>query len=276
MPELPEAESIARTLDARLRNRIFARTVAQRADILHGARSSDGELPLSGRRVIGVSREGKRVVVALDNDATLVFALGMTGRVTVEPVAQSPTSHTHLRVAIRGTDDELRFRDPRRFGGVWYVNGAPADDGRSLAPLGVEPLTVELRQFRTMLNRGRQIKALLMDQRVIAGLGNIYCDESLHRAGIHPLMSANTLAPAACARLLRCIRSVLTQAIRHNGTTLMDYRDADGSPGSFQRKHRVYGRQGRPCRTCGTPIIRITAAGRSTHLCTTCQPPADH
>ena len=142
-----------------------------------------------------------------------------------------------------------------------------------LGPLGADPLRGPTDRFRQLLQRRRQIKALLLDQSVIAGMGNIYCDESLHQARIHPRTHAAELSPDQSATLLRKIRSVLRSAIKHGGTTFMDYRNADGRPGGFQRKHRVYDRADRPCRTCRTPIIRILAAGRSTHLCPNCQHP---
>jgi formamidopyrimidine-DNA glycosylase len=219
---------------------------------------------------VGVRRRAKRVIVELDGPVSLVFRLGMTGRLFVVDSEAHVEKHTHLRIAIEGTGRELRFRDPRRFGGVWCV--ASGDGDRSDAKLGVEPLDATPAQFRTVLARRRQIKALLMDQSAIAGLGNIYCDESLHAARIHPLSRADRLDAEAVGRLLRAIKTILRRAIRFNGSTLMDYRDADGREGSFQKLHRVYQREGDPCRTCRTPIRRILAAGRSTFYCPQCQP----
>ncbi len=292
MPELPEAETIARQLHARLAGRRLGEVTVCRAEIVHGDRRPLGEV-LTGRTVQRVWRRAKRVVVDLDGDLRLVFRLGMTGSIVVCPIAAPVEKHTHLRIGIecsleplspageegrvRGfhdarigeTSSELRFRDPRRFGGVW-CDGRDADEG--LGDIGLEPLEATARQFRVVLSRRRQIKALLMDQSAIAGLGNIYCDESLHAAGIHPLHRADRLDHEAALRLLRAIRRILRRAIRMNGSTLMDYRDAAGREGSFQKLHRVYQRHGQPCRTCGTPIRRILAAGRSTFLCPKCQP----
>jgi len=209
------------------------------------------------------------VVIDLDGGWRLIVRLGMTGRLFVVPVDAPVEKHTHLRAAIEGTRTELRFRDPRRFGGIWLV---AADDSEIERGVGLEPLDATVALFREAIRRRRQIKALLMDQSAIAGLGNIYCDESLHAARIHPLTVADRLGDDAAKRLLRAIKSTLRRAIRFNGSTLMDYRDADGREGSFQKLHRVYQRAGEPCRGCGTPIRRILAAGRSTFFCPKCQP----
>lgn len=270
MPELPEAETIARQLHRELAGRKLAAVRLSRRDIVHGDPRPLGTL-LPGRRVARVSRRAKRVMLTLDDGIELVFRLGMTGRMIVCPTDNPVEKHTHLRIMIEGTCNELRFCDPRRFGGVWCLTGSGRSIGRPLGEVGLEPLEVTPAAFRVTLSRRRQIKALLMDQSVIAGLGNIYCDESLHAAGIHPLTRADTLGPDRANRLLRAIRMTLRKAIRFNGSTLMDYRDADGREGSFQKLHRVYQRKGEPCRTCHTPIRRILAAGRSTFFCPRCQ-----
>ncbi len=285
MPELPEAETIARELHRRIAGLRVEEVVADREDIVRtGAASLRA---LHGRRVASVGRQAKRVVVRLEPDAELVFQLGMTGRITVNPIEQASESHTHLRIRFQHQVDELRFRDPRRFGGVWVFDRTALDepDGvrsvlaanrngktRTLGPIGLEPLDMTRKRFGLALARNRQIKALLMDQAVIAGLGNIYCDESLHAAGVHPLTPSDALDRFAQARLFRAIRSTLRRAIRHNGSTLMDYRTPGGEPGDFQRLHRVYQRDGEPCRTCRTLILRFKIAGRSTFVCPKCQP----
>ena len=270
MPELPEAETIARELDTMLSGRRVGRVVVARRDIVHG---DPRPLPtiLLGRRVVGVYRRAKRVIIRLDPSAELVFRLGMSGRLTTCPRNRPVEAHTHLRIEFRRSSRELRFRDPRRFGGVWCLAEGDRHVGKTLGGLGPEPLPMRLGPFRKILARRRQIKALLMDQRAIAGLGNIYCDESLHAAGVHPLRRAHTLDSKEAARLLQAIKSTLRRAIRLNGTTLVDYRRADGREGSFQNHHRVYGREGKPCRVCDERIRRIVAAGRSTFFCPVCQ-----
>jgi formamidopyrimidine-DNA glycosylase len=272
MPELPEAETIAVELNRRLARRRLGCVRVARADIVHGDPRPLGTL-LRGRRVERVYRRAKRVILQLEPQAELIFRLGMTGRLTLAPTKHPIEPHTHLRIAIPALGHELRFRDPRRFGGVWCLTGHTAHVGKTLGEIGPEPLQMRSATFGRILgDRRRQIKALLLDQRMIVGLGNIYCDEALHAAGIHPLTRSDTLGEHDTRRLLRAIKATLRKAIRHNGSTLTDYRQADGSEGSFQRLHRVYGRDGKPCRNCGTAIMRIKVSGRSSHLCPTCQP----
>ncbi len=272
MPELPEAETIARDLREALVGLALRRVRLTRPDFV---RHADGDFvrALTSRRVTDVYRRGKRIVLALDDGNRVVFGLGMSGRITIEKCRRPCLPHTHLRLAFGDGRREIRFRDPRRFGGIWYVNGNDKANG-SPGPLpeGVEPLDVSLPAFRRLLQRKRQIKALLLDQSVIAGLGNIYCDEALHQARIHPLTRAADLTADQAAALRRAIRRVLRSAISFRGSTLMDYRSADGQPGLYQSRHQVYNRQNQPCRRCKTPIERILVAARSTHLCPVCQP----
>jgi len=270
MPELPEAETIARELNRRLSGNKFGPVTLSRTDIVHGDARPLGEL-LPGRRVCRVWRRAKRVVLDLDDGTLLVFRLGMTGQLMLVDSNSPSNLHTHLRIAVPDLGCELRFRDPRRFGGLWCLTGGDQTAGKPLGEVGPEPLEITRATFRRILQRRRQMKALLMDQHIIAGLGNIYCDEALHAAGIHPLTRANMLDAATADRLLRAIKRVLRKAIRFNGSTLMDYRQADGTEGSFQKHHRVYQREGEPCRTCGTRLRRIRCAGRSTFLCPKCQ-----
>jgi len=325
MPELPEAQTIAAQLDRCLRGARLTRVTLRRRDIVHGpADVLRRELP--GRCVRHVARRGKRVVVHLDSGAVLVFRLGMTGQIIVTDPGTPRDRHVHLRLEL---DDgrELRFRDVRRFGGLWFTpdHGVPllseqcdARDARSakmsvkrttepsrdregavllprrrslphgrgsarafralsarpagLDDLGPEPLELSAAQFARLLDRPRQIKALLLDQRAVAGLGNIYTDEALFAAGIHPLTSAADLTLPQRRALWRAVRRILRQAVRAGGSTLRNYRTADGDEGSFQTRHRVYGRTGQQCHNCGTQIQRLLAAGRSSHVCPTCQP----
>jgi formamidopyrimidine-DNA glycosylase len=288
MPELPEVETIARQLSAALTGRVFGPIRHLRGDMVRGADHSI-ERCLPGMRVLGARRRAKRVILELraerrglakqatPSDAHLVIHLGMTGRLLVCAAAQPIEPHTHLRVALEASDDELRFRDPRRFGGIWLMSeevSARPPQGRALGSLGPEPLELKLVEFSPLLRRKRAIKSLLLDQTAIAGLGNIYCDESLFAARIHPLRRADSLSEDECKRLLRAIKATLRRAIKFNGSTLMDYRTTDGEPGSFQRYHKVYDRAGEPCRVCGTAIVRIIVAGRSSALCPSCQPRA--
>ncbi len=273
MPELPEVETIARQLDERISGRRVVDVFLHRGDILHGEPGPLCAL-LKGRRVQSVRRRAKRIFLKLSPRGSLVFHLGMSGRLTLVPQEDSLEAHTHLCLDLSGGSEQLRFRDPRRFGGVWFDNGGEVHVGRRLGRLGAEPLELAPAKFRAMLDRKRQIKALLLDQTIIAGLGNIYCDESLHRAGIHPTAVAQALDPAARDKLLRSIKTILKRAIKFNGTTFMDYRSAEGAPGSFQKYHRVYHREGQACKGCDTMIERIKVAGRSSFVCPACQPAA--
>jgi formamidopyrimidine-DNA glycosylase len=267
VPELPEAESIARGIRAELLGRTIDRVVVTRHDFIHAAPEPIERL-LPGRRVIEVGRRGKRVLLNFESGAGLILRLGMSGRVVICEPREPLERHTHVRMIVRETGRELRFRDPRRFGGIWWCSGF---DPSGHDDLGPEPLSISRRDFRRLLGRRRKIKALLMDQRAVAGLGNIYCDESLHAAGIHPETVAASLSIDEADRLLLAIRRILRRAIRHNGTTLLDYRSPDGAEGSFRRLHRVYQREGEPCRTCRARVVRILAAGRSTFFCPNCQ-----
>lgn len=271
MPELPEVETIVRRLQHELAGRVLGKVRLLRTDILHGNPRRFASW-LTGKRVERVHRRAKRAILEFSPSGRVVFHLGMTGRLLLTEADAPLEKHTHLTLGFASTRRELRFLDPRRFGGVWLFVGAETPVGPRLGEVGPEPLTLTSKAFRGVLAHGRQIKALLMDQRAIAGLGNIYCDESLHAAGIHPLTPADTLDAVHAERLLVAIKTTLRQAIRHEGSTYMDYRTVDGREGSFQRFHRVYQREDLPCRTCGAAIVCLRVAGRSTFICPSCQP----
>jgi formamidopyrimidine-DNA glycosylase len=265
MPELPEVQTVVTTIRPHLIGREILAVDLARADILDPP-DVDLRPALLGRTITAVDRRGKKIVFTTDASDRFVIHLGMTGRLTVEFTGAPRRRHTHLVLDFGGI--ELRFTDPRRFGGIWWL-GRTGDPN---ARMGPEPLTLRTARLQSQLSRtSRAIKNALLDQSVIAGLGNIYVDESLHRAGIHPLAPANALAADQISRLNRAIKSVLNTAIRHRGSTLRDYADGDGKPGFFQTHHRVYARGGKPCRTCRTTIERIVLGARSTHFCPKCQ-----
>lgn len=267
MPELPEVETVVNTLRPRLAGRRLLALRLLRQDILR-SENTDLRQELIGRTVRTVERRGKKILIALEGGGTFCIHLGMTGQLTIEPADKALQIHTHLVLDI-GQGQQLRFRDPRRFGGLWWVcNGQAADQG-----IGPEPLTLPTAELARRLTRTRRaIKTALLDQTVVAGLGNIYVDESLFAAGIHPLTPANRLSSQQVATLGRSIKRILKQAIRHRGSSFRDYVDANGQSGQFQDLHQVYAREGQPCRTCQTPLERILLGGRSTHFCPRCQP----
>lgn len=268
MPELPEVQTVVNTLRPRVRGRTIREVRLTRDDVLTPPGVDFARL-VAGRTVAEISRRAKRIVFTLDNGQRFYIHLGMSGRLTVQSPADPVPRHTHLLIGLDAQPaTELRFTDPRRFGGIWWLGDAPDD-----ALVGPEPLTVRPAQLAKRLARTtRAVKNALLDQAVIAGLGNIYVDESLFAAGIHPLTPANRLTVEQVNRLNRAIKTTLRRALRHRGSTLRDYRDADGNSGGFQSLHRVYGREGERCRTCRATIERIVLGGRSTHFCASCQP----
>jgi formamidopyrimidine-DNA glycosylase len=265
MPELPEIETIVRTLRPSLLGRRIDALRIIRKDIVR-PRDIDLGPKLAGRAIIDILRRGKKIIFALDCGARFFIHLGMSGRLTLDHPDAALRPHTHVILQVGAA--ELRFTDPRRFGGVFWLGTQMAAD----ADLGPEPLEMPAGQLAVRLAKTRRaIKTALMDQKMIAGLGNIYADESLFTAGIHPCLVANTLSSAEISRLNRSIKTVLNRAIRHRGSTLRDYRDANGRPGDFQKIHQVYDRAGKPCVACGALIVRIVLGGRSTHFCPKCQ-----
>jgi formamidopyrimidine-DNA glycosylase len=196
----------------------------------------------------------------------------MTGRLVLEPAGRPAGKHLHLELRLKGLKDALRFYDPRRFGRV--ALGRPEELSRScgLGRLGIEPLASSAPQIaRALRARAKRLKALLLEQTAVAGLGNIYADEALWRSRLHPERVASALSAAEASTLARHIRQVLGEALAARGSSVDDYVDGSGRPGSFQNYHQVYGREGLPCKRCGTKIVRLQIAGRSTHICPKCQ-----
>lgn len=282
MPELPEVQTVVQTLSRHVGGMWIARVHCHRRDIITPAGADLASL-LTGRRIQLVSRRGKRIIVRLDTGQWFWIHLGMTGRLTAEPADAPLRPHTHLCLDLVGGPDgtnldistpisavacQVRFCDPRRFGGIFIPTpGQTPDDG-----MGPEPLEMTADQLAQCMSRtSRPIKSALLDQSIIAGLGNIYADEALFAARIHPLTSACKITPEPIARLCESIQKILRNAITAGGSTLRDFLDADGHRGRFQDLHKVYGHAADPCPTCTKPIRRIVLAGRSTHFCPGCQ-----
>jgi formamidopyrimidine-DNA glycosylase len=272
MPELPEVETVVRDLRPRLLGRrIAAVEVGRRA--LRRPWSRAWGPALAGRRVLDIRRRGKWILLALDRQQHLIFHLGMTGQLTVVPSRSPVQDHTHLVFRLDRGSQQLRFRDVRRFGSVTLFP-TPGDVERFFAgaALGPEPFDLDPRYWRERLAGTRRcLKAVLLDQRVVAGVGNIYADESLFEARLHPAQPGQVLQSRQALRLQKAIVAVLERAIARRGSSIRDYIGGSGLKGEFQEEFRVYGRTGLPCPRCAEPITCVRLAGRSTHFCEKCQ-----
>jgi formamidopyrimidine-DNA glycosylase len=281
MPELPEVETIARGLDKRVAgDRIDSVWLGSKPEILKSP-ASEIVRTLESKRIVGVRRVGKHIVFDLEDTvppkrkkaagaspaspakAQWIVHLGMTGRVVVSEAGEEILKHTHAILQL-ASGRELRFVDPRRFGRLSVA--------QAFAAPGVEPLQVELERF-VKLFKGRKtpIKSALLNQKLLSGVGNIYADESLFRAGIRPRRRAASLTHEELRRLYLAVQEVLKEAIALGGSSISDYVDADGEEGFFQLQHRVYGREGEPCLVCKTAVKRVVLGGRSSHYCPKCQ-----
>lgn len=276
MPELPEVEHIRQGLDNFLPGRRIESAVIRWPGVLATHTVEEFSLAVRGLAFGPVSRRGKYLILSLPPFDMLIH-LRMTGRIMAAHAIQPEwEEHPHVR-AIFGLDGGARlyFRDLRKFGRISLVTDSETIVGR----LGPEPLEADLslERFGQLLSaHRRQLKPLLLDQHLIAGLGNIYVDEVLWLARLHPLRSSDTLHDSDIRVLYDALQSVLGEAVRHGGTTLRDYRGADDREGAHQNSLSAYGRTGQPCPRCGTPIVRIVVGQRGTHLCPACQQVPPH
>lgn len=269
MPELPEVETIANGLQRQVAgDRIASVWVGSKPEPLK-SRPAEIVRTLEGARIKSVRRVGKHIVFDLLGNGTgascqWIVHLGMTGRMLIADPARELPKHTHL-VARLDSGRELRFVDPRRFGRLEVRRN------QFLGP-GAEPLSIGTEDFARMFHHSKApIKAALLNQKLLAGVGNIYADESLFRARIRPRRRAHTLTREELKKLHAAVQQVLKEAIAAGGSSVSDYVDADGEAGLFQVQHRAYGREGQPCLKCKTPIKKIVVAGRGTHYCPRCQ-----
>jgi formamidopyrimidine-DNA glycosylase len=290
MPELPEVETVMRGLAALAQGRTILRAEARRPDLRWPLPERFAER-LAGRRILGFRRRGKYILMRLSGGESLLIHLGMSGRMVAQPggVALAPRAgpqgrfsdmrgnsgaqHEHV-VMVLDDGTRIGFVDPRRFGAMDLVPTAEEEAHPLLAGLGPEPLSdafTPAALSAALAGKHTPIKAALLDQAVVAGLGNIYVCEALYRAGISPRRSAHTVVGARAERLVPAIRAVLTEAIGAGGSSLRDYVRADGDIGRFQEQFAVYGREGEPCPSCPGPpcpgVQRIVQAGRSTFFC---------
>lgn len=271
MPELPEVETVVRDLRPLV--------VGQRVEAIWVGRKKlrrtwqrAWTASILGTTVEAVRRRGKWIVIALNSGGRIVVHLGMTGQLTVKPSNEPRPTHTHVVFGL-ASDVQLRFRDARRFGSVEWFPDEETVHAYLARKLGPEPTDLDAAEFRQSIRRtGRALKAVLLDQAVVAGVGNIYADESLHRAGLHPERCGVTVTDTEADRLREAMATVVAEAIEHRGSTIRDYVGGAGQRGGYQTRFRVYGRGGEGCRACGAAIEVIRVAGRSSHFCPACQP----
>ncbi|HEY8715179.1 MAG TPA: DNA-formamidopyrimidine glycosylase [Candidatus Acidoferrum sp.] len=281
MPELPEVETVARGLRLTVLSRRILSVTLRKTDFIDDPSLIERHLP--GRRIDSVERYGKFMLLRLsaaqgeENSsngdgapAALLVHLGMTGHIASTPAAKLWEKHTH---AIFALDDgrELRYTDARRFGRLAYLSATALPE--ELQGFGADPTEVTVEDFATRLrSRNSRIKALLLDQTVLRGVGNIYADESLWRAKIHPAKIAARLSKQQAKTLHRALQQILQKAILLRGSSISNFLDSDGVPGEYQQHHRAYGREGEKCYRCGTILRRAIVAGRSSFFCPKCQP----
>lgn len=270
MPELPEVECVRRTLEPA----VLGRRVAQvRTTLPKLARPNPRALARGmGHRVIqALGRHGKLLIMHLDDGSFWTIHLGMTGQVIL--ASQRPQAkHIHITVSFDDGGPRLYFRDPRQFGAMTHCPDQAALQAGPLANMGPDALGLGQEEFiERLAKRGGRLKSVLLDQRVLAGVGNIYADESLHMAGLHPLSRPSQLSAEDLGRLHQALQEVLRLSLKRGGSSVSNFVDARGRPGTFQHAHRVYRRTGQPCPVCAGIIQRTVVAGRSTHYCTQCQ-----
>lgn len=285
MPELPEVHRVMLTLEPCVVGRTVTNALLRRKDFCEpppGARSVKPQDLLEGARINRLARHGKQLAIIADDDRTLCVHLGMSGQVryrSADPACDpddhkgdDPTKDHHVHAFWRLGKDLLLFRDPRRFGGLWAFRSPAELAEHRWSHLGPDALTILPELLAPALESTRAIKAVLLDQAVLAGVGNIYADEALFRSGIHPERRSDSLVHTEIESLAASVRGVLAESIAAKGTSFRDYVDAEGNPGTNASLLRVYGRAGEPCFRCGERLSRLTVAQRTTVFCPVCQP----
>jgi formamidopyrimidine-DNA glycosylase len=277
MPELPEVETLRRSLEPHLLGDRIERVEVRNPAMREPIQPAQLARRTSGREVSALRRRAKYLLIDLarseKDGQTLVVHLGMSGRLTLVPAGEPLEPHEHVAFFLR-SGRRLRLRDPRRFGLVFAVPTAEIPDDPHFAHLGIEPLEPGFDgAFLAGAAAGRRgpVKSFLMDARIVVGLGNIYATEALFRSGVHPNRSVGRISAGRWDRIAESSVAVLQEAITQGGTTLNDFADGEGNSGYFQVSLGVYGREGEPCLTCGTPVRRIVQAGRSSFYCHRCQ-----
>lgn len=273
MPELPEVETIRRSLEEKIKGKTLTGLDVFLEKILKGLEPGEFDRKLKGKKITGIGRRGKYLIIQLTGGLVMVVHLRMTGQLLYCSSEHVREKHTHLVFHLNDRE-QLRFVDQRQFGKVHFLPACELDSLSGLKTLGVEPLsTAFTREFfkKGLRTRRAKVKPLLLDQTFIAGIGNIYADEALFRARINPERVAAGLNPRESSRLYMAIKEVLQEGIENNGTSIKDYIDGEGNRGSNQDNLRVYGRDGEPCIKCARIIERKVIGGRSSHFCPKCQ-----
>lgn len=271
MPELPEVETTRRGIEPHLVGVRIQEVIVRRHDLRQPI--SKNLADIEGRRILGVSRRSKYLLVEIDDGSSVLIHLGMSGSLRISDPAEAWKKHDHFALTL-ANGKQLRFHDPRRFGLVLRLTGADPLAHPLLKNLGPEPFddAFDAGFLKSACgHRSAAIKLVIMDAKIVVGVGNIYASEALFRAGIRPATAAGKLTKPRCAKLVAAIRAVLTDSIEAGGTTLRDFLHADGEPGYFKQMLFVYGRKGEPCRVCGTPIRHAVLGQRATFWCSRCQ-----
>ncbi|MCB1037406.1 MAG: bifunctional DNA-formamidopyrimidine glycosylase/DNA-(apurinic or apyrimidinic site) lyase, partial [Acidobacteria bacterium] len=269
MPELPEVEVLRRSLEPWLTGLRIRRVEVYNGDLREAVEAGRLVQDCRGRRVLGLRRRAKYLLVDLEGSRTLVVHLGMSGRLTLVDAREPAEAHEHLAFFLE-SGQRLRFRDPRRFGLVFTAETERLPENEHFSHLGIEPLGPGFDGGflnEAAGNRRGPVKTFLMDARIVVGVGNIYASEALFRAGVHPTRSVARISSERWNRLAAAVREVLAGAIEEGGTTLNDFADADGQAGYFQVSLSVYGREGEPCPRCSSTVRRTVQANRSTFYC---------
>jgi formamidopyrimidine-DNA glycosylase len=271
MAELPEVETIVKGLQKTIVGKkirdvrvIFAGIVKQD--------SKNFKKTVGEGKIIGVRRRGKFILIDLSNGETILVHLGMTGSFLLLRPSTPLNKHDHLILKFYKTNKELRYNDQRKFGRIKSCSTSKEENISDLKKLGPEPLNISSSDFLNLFKKSKvRIKSALLNQQIIAGLGNIYADEALFQAKIHPEERPITLSNAKLEKLRKAIKKILMRAIKAGGSTIINYSNLFGEQGKYQNYHKVYGKEGMPCPICGTPIEKLTIAQRSTFYCAKCQ-----
>ena len=272
MPELPEVETVVRDLRPLLADRLLA-NISKSGSKLRRPWKKEWGNQLEGKKILGLRRRGKWILMDISGDFCLIIHLGMTGQLCVFPRQEPLEDHTHLVFELGNGAYQLRFRDVRRFGSAELIPSAKVTDFFEKKHIGPEPFDVDPDYWHKAIKASkRNMKAILLDQQVVCGVGNIYADESLYAAGIHPARKGASLSHEESQKLIKCVEKVLKNAIEKRGSTIRDYIGGSRLKGGFQDEFMVYGRDEESCMKCNSKIHRQVLAGRSSHFCPKCQP----